>query len=63
LAYPIGVLAALHFYLRVKADHTQPILYASILGVGFALRLAARVKKSRDMRLRVSLRSARSAPS
>jgi sulfoxide reductase heme-binding subunit YedZ len=63
LAYPIGLLAASHFYLRVKADHTQPILYASILAVGFVLRFAARAKKSRDMRLRVSLRSARSASS
>jgi methionine sulfoxide reductase heme-binding subunit len=60
LAYPIGVLGAAHFYLRVKADHTQPILYALVLAFGFALRLAERAKKSRDTRLRAGLRAARS---
>jgi sulfoxide reductase heme-binding subunit YedZ len=60
LAYPIGVLAVLHFYLRVKVDHTQPILYALVLALGFVLRIAASVKKSRDMRLRAELRAARS---
>ena len=58
LAYPIGVLGVLHFYLRVKADHTQPIMYGSILAVGFALRLAAKLKKNRDLRLRASSRGA-----
>jgi len=58
LAYLIGLLAVLHFYLRVKADHTQPIAYGLILGLGFALRGAARLKKSRDTRLRAQLRSA-----
>lgn len=56
LAYAIGVLAVLHFYLRVKADHTQPILYGLVLALGFALRGAAKLKKSRDLRLRAALR-------
>jgi len=60
LAYPIGVLGVTHFYLRVKADHTQPISYGLVLALGFALRLAARAKKSRDTRLRAGLRAARS---
>ena len=60
LVYLIGFLGVLHFYLRVKADHTQPILYGSVLGLGFALRVAASIKKSRDMRLREELRAARS---
>jgi len=58
LAYLIGVLAVLHFYLRVKADHTQPILYGLVLGLGFILRGAAKLKKSRDIRLRASSHSA-----
>ncbi|MEO8905404.1 MAG: protein-methionine-sulfoxide reductase heme-binding subunit MsrQ [Polyangiaceae bacterium] len=60
LAYVIGMLGVLHFYLRVKADHTQPILYGLLLGLGFALRIAASIKKARDVRLREGLRAARS---
>ncbi len=56
LAYLIGVLAVLHFYLRVKADHAQPVLYGLLLALGFALRGAAKLKKSRDLRLRAALR-------
>lgn len=62
LAYAIGVLGVLHFYLRVKADHTQPVLYALVLGVGFALRGVARLKKSRDLRLRAQLHPASPGP-
>jgi len=60
LAYPAGVLAVLHFYLRVKADHSQPLLYGLILSLGFVLRVVAKAKKSRDTRLRAQLRAARS---
>jgi sulfoxide reductase heme-binding subunit YedZ len=60
LAYAIGALGVIHFYLRVKADHTQPILYGLVLAMGFLLRFAAKAKKSRDMRLRTELRAARS---
>ena len=59
LAYVIGALGMLHFYLRVKADHTQPVLYGLVLALGFVLRLAAKLKKSRDLRLRAELRAAR----
>lgn len=57
LAYLIGILGVLHFYLRVKADHTQPIVYGLVLALGFLLRGAAKLKKSRAMRLRASLRA------
>jgi methionine sulfoxide reductase heme-binding subunit len=59
LAYLIGILGVLHFYLRVKADHTQPIVYGLILALGFVLRGADMLKKSRHMRLRASARAAR----
>jgi sulfoxide reductase heme-binding subunit YedZ len=59
LAYLIGALGVVHFYLRVKADHTQPVLYGLVLGLGFLLRVAAKLKKTRDMRLRAELRAAR----
>lgn len=52
LVYPIGLLAALHFYLRVKADHTQPLLYLFIILAGFAIRLAAWRSKLRSKRIR-----------
>ena len=58
LAYLIGVLGVLHFYLRVKADHTQPVSYGLVLGLGFVLRYAAKLKKSRDMQRRAELRAA-----
>ncbi|HKO48087.1 MAG TPA: protein-methionine-sulfoxide reductase heme-binding subunit MsrQ, partial [Polyangiaceae bacterium] len=54
LAYLIGILGVLHFYLRVKADHTQPIVYGSVLAIGFGLRGLAKLKKSRDRRLRAT---------
>lgn len=59
LAYAIGILGVLHFYLRVKADHTQPIVYGLVLALGFALRGIAKLKKSRALRARESLRGAR----
>jgi sulfoxide reductase heme-binding subunit YedZ len=40
LAYVSAVLGVTHFYLRVKADHREPLLFAAILGVLFAVRLA-----------------------
>jgi sulfoxide reductase heme-binding subunit YedZ len=60
LVYLIGVLGVTHFYLRVKADHSQPILYGLVLALGFALRLIAKAKKAKDSRLRTGLRAARS---
>ncbi|HYP76352.1 MAG TPA: protein-methionine-sulfoxide reductase heme-binding subunit MsrQ [Polyangiaceae bacterium] len=54
-AYAIGILAVLHFYLRVKADHTQPIVYGLVLALGFLLRGAEKLRKSRAGRLRNGL--------
>jgi methionine sulfoxide reductase heme-binding subunit len=54
LIYAIGLLAALHFYLRVKADHTQPLIYASVILAGFTVRLVAWRAKARARRPRVA---------
>lgn len=54
LVYVIAVLAALHFYLRVKADHTQPLLYAAVLAAGFGIRLVAWRVKLRSKRARLA---------
>jgi len=58
LAYLAGLLAVLHFYLRVKADHAQPVAYGLILVVGFALRGVAKLQKSRALKLREAARAA-----
>jgi methionine sulfoxide reductase heme-binding subunit len=54
LVYPIALLAVLHFYLRVKADHTQPLLYGAVLLAGFAIRVIAWRAKTRSKRARAT---------
>lgn len=38
LAYAAGVLGVVHFFLRVKKDHTEPVVYGALLAVLFAVR-------------------------
>jgi sulfoxide reductase heme-binding subunit YedZ len=45
LAYVAAALGVLHFFLRVKKDVTEPAIYAAILGILFAVRIAAWVKE------------------
>jgi DMSO/TMAO reductase YedYZ heme-binding membrane subunit len=47
-------LAVLHFYLRVKADHTQPLSYAAVVLVGFAIRIYAASFKAKAKRARAA---------
>jgi sulfoxide reductase heme-binding subunit YedZ len=54
LVYPIAVLAALHFYLRVKADHTQPVIYASLIAVLLGVRVLAWRAKARSKLARLA---------
>jgi sulfoxide reductase heme-binding subunit YedZ len=54
LVYVVAALAVFHFYLRVKADHTQPWLYAAVLAAGFAVRLVAWRVKLRSKRARLA---------
>jgi methionine sulfoxide reductase heme-binding subunit len=54
LVYPIAVLAALHFYLRVKVDHTQPVLYGALIALLLAVRVVAWRMKARARRLRLA---------
>jgi sulfoxide reductase heme-binding subunit YedZ len=47
LVYLAVPLAILHFFLRVKADHTQPLVYAGVLLALFGVRLSAATIKGR----------------
>jgi sulfoxide reductase heme-binding subunit YedZ len=42
LAYVAPVLAALHFYWRVKSDASEPLMYAAVLATLLAARLVTR---------------------
>lgn len=43
LVYVIGVLGVVHYYWLVKSDVREPLLYAGILAVLFAIRLKPRL--------------------
>jgi sulfoxide reductase heme-binding subunit YedZ len=47
LAYLACALGALHFWLRVKKDHTEPAVYAAILAVLLLARLVDRLQRRR----------------
>ena len=51
LAYVAGCLGAIHFIWRVKQDLTEPLIFATLLAIGFGLRaldrLRTRTKKQR----------------
>lgn len=46
--YAIGILAAIHFYLRVKKDTSEPTIYAVILALLFLARLLPAFRRRRD---------------
>jgi len=49
LVYPIGMLAVVHYYLLVKADITWPLIYGTILAIGFAWRLKELARRRRQI--------------
>jgi sulfoxide reductase heme-binding subunit YedZ len=54
LVYAVAFLASLHFYLRVKADHTQPLIYAGVIAAGFVVRLIAWRYKTHSRRAKAT---------
>jgi methionine sulfoxide reductase heme-binding subunit len=56
LAYVAAALGVTHFYLRVKAGHTEPLVYGVVLGGLFALRLV-NVVRERAKRAQRALRT------
>jgi methionine sulfoxide reductase heme-binding subunit len=47
LAYLAGILGCAHFILRVKQDLTEPLIYATFLGLLLAVRVVDAVKRRR----------------
>lgn len=47
LVYAVAVLALIHFYWRVKADHSLPVAYALLLAALFAIRVYSAFVKAR----------------
>ncbi len=43
LVYAIGILGVLHYWWLVKSDVREPLLYAGILALLFAIRLKPRL--------------------
>ena len=39
LIYPISILGIVHFYLQIRADITEPVIYGAILAVLLGYRL------------------------
>jgi sulfoxide reductase heme-binding subunit YedZ len=50
LAYVAAVLGVVHFVWRVKADLLQPLLFAAVLAILFAVRIVASEKKRTAVR-------------
>ena len=50
LVYLIGILGVVHFYLQVKADITQPVIYAAILAFLLGFRVYKKYRKQPSKR-------------
>lgn len=38
LVYPAAILGTIHFYMMLKADYTEPAIYAALLAIMFGIR-------------------------
>jgi len=61
LVYVAGVLAAFHFWLRVKSDHREPAIAALVLGVLLLARVVLAVREARRRRVTAEREAARSS--
>jgi sulfoxide reductase heme-binding subunit YedZ len=39
LVYPAAILGVIHYFMMIKADYTQPLIYAAVLASLFGVRL------------------------
>ena len=49
LAYVAGILGVVHFFLRVKIDITEPVVYGSVLALLLGLRIKAKISAARPV--------------
>ena len=54
LVYVVGVLAVVHFWMRVKADVREPLVWAAVLAVAFGVRAVDAAHTAWKARQRVS---------
>lgn len=47
LSYVVGALAATHFYIRVKSDVREPLIYAAVIGTLLVLRAVDAIRSSK----------------
>ena len=57
LVYLLAALSALHYYLLVKADIREPLIYAGILGLLLGYRVLPRNWQRAGDRLRTARRT------
>lgn len=62
LVYLAGVLAVLHYFILVKLDKTEPLIYAGVLALLLALRLPPVRRQVTRLRRRFGGKSASAAP-
>jgi len=52
LVYPAAILAVFHFFMMVKVDIREPLIYAAVLAVLLGYRLVARIRQRPLRRVR-----------
>jgi sulfoxide reductase heme-binding subunit YedZ len=52
LVYVIAILGVIHYFLRVKADITEPLIFGGVLTLFFAIRIFDAVRDLRRKRAR-----------
>lgn len=52
LIYIAGLTALIHYFWLVKADYTEPLIYAVVISILFAIRIIVHCRKTRKLSLR-----------
>ncbi|MDO9422647.1 MAG: protein-methionine-sulfoxide reductase heme-binding subunit MsrQ [Methylobacter sp.] len=52
LVYIAGLTALIHYFWLVKADYTEPLIYAAVISILLAIRIVVHCRKTRKLSLR-----------